>query len=92
MNDPWNWTTAQPILDAGKENEEGKTQRVEAMEEARTQHRQKTASGLGGLAEAVVEEKWDEELNGSLSGLIGGFGGEIGCDKEVVEGEDQRSG
>ncbi|KAG0651979.1 hypothetical protein D0Z07_1215 [Hyphodiscus hymeniophilus] len=70
LNDPWNWNTAQPIIDAGKENQEGKTERLKAMEEARTQHRQKTAAELGALAVAVIDEKWDEREDGSLDGLL----------------------
>jgi hypothetical protein len=36
------------------------------MEEARTQHRQKTASQLGGLAQVIVYEKWDEDEDGRV--------------------------
>jgi hypothetical protein len=39
LNDPWNFSDPKNILKAGKENEDGKTQRVEAMEQAKTQHR-----------------------------------------------------
>lgn len=40
------------------------------MEDAKTQHRQKTASELGGLAQAIVDEKWDEDGDGTLKGLL----------------------
>jgi len=76
LNEPWNWNNAEAILEAGKENEEGKTERVEAMEQARTQHRQKTASELGGLAQVVKDEKWDEAGDGSLEGLLNVVKGE----------------
>ena len=76
LNEPWNWSNSETILEAGKENEEGKTERVEAMEQARTQHRQKTASELGGLAQAVEDEGWDEVGNGSLEGLLDAVKGE----------------
>ena len=76
LNEPWNWNTAQPILEAGKENDEGKTERVEAMENARTQHRQKTALELGALAETVVNDGWDDDgRSGSLEGLLKMSGG-----------------
>lgn len=81
LNEPWGWDCAQKILDAGKEDGDGKTGRLEAMEEARTQHRQKTASELGGMAMCVVDEKWDEEGDGGLKGLL-----------EVVKGESGEDG
>lgn len=34
------------------------------------QHRQKTASELGSLANAVIEGKWDEKKDGTLKGLL----------------------
>lgn len=65
LNEPWSWNNAQKVLDAGEENEEGKTERLKAMEAAKTQHRQKTASELGGLAQAIIDEKWDEGGDGT---------------------------
>lgn len=76
LNEPWNWTNAETVLEAGRENEEGKTERLEAMEQARTQHRQKTASELGGMAQVVKDEGWDEDADGTLGGLL-----------DVVKGE-----
>lgn len=58
LNDPWNFSDPKNILEAGKENEEGKTLRVEAMEQAKTQHRQKTASEPGDLAQTLVDENY----------------------------------
>jgi hypothetical protein len=40
------------------------------MKDAHTQHRQKTAAELGDLAETVVDEKWDEDGDGSLMELL----------------------
>lgn len=48
LNAPYEFTTPRTIREAGVEG------RREALDKARTQHRQKTADGLGGLADAVV--------------------------------------
>ena len=55
FNDPWNFTTARALRDAGPEG------RRKALDEARTQHRQKTAEELGLLADAFVERLGDNE-------------------------------
>ena len=55
FNDPWNFTTPKALRDAGSEG------RRKALDEARTQHRQKTADELGHLAEALVEKFGDDE-------------------------------
>ena len=55
FNDPWNFTTVRALRDAGSEG------RRKALDEARTQHRQKTAEELGLLAEALVEKLGDNE-------------------------------
>jgi len=70
LNEPWSWNNAEAVLEAGRDDEKGKTECVQAMEQARTQHRQKTASELGGLAQAVKDEGWDEAGDGSLKGLL----------------------
>lgn len=54
------------------------------MEQARTQDRQKTASELGGMARCVVDEKWDEDDDGMLKGLLRKVTGER-MQKEVRE-------
>ena len=84
LNEPWDFGDVEKILEAGKENEDGKTKRVEAMEEAKTQHRQKTASELGGLAKVVKDEGWDKGGDGGLRGLLEGVG------KEDVQAELRR--
>ena len=55
FNDPWNFTTVKALRDAGPEG------RRKALDEARTQHRQKTAEELGLLADALVEKLGDNE-------------------------------
>ena len=55
FNDPWNFTTVRALRDAGPEG------RRKALDEARTQHRQKTAEELGLLADALVEKLGDNE-------------------------------
>ena len=55
FNDPWNFTTVRALRDAGSEG------RRKALDEARTQHRQKTAEELGLLADALVERLGDNE-------------------------------
>ena len=42
-------------MDTGKETDECKTQRLEAMEDAKAQHCQQTASELGDLTSTVIE-------------------------------------
>ena len=49
FNDPWDLTTPKALRDAGSEG------RRKALDQARTQHRQKTADELGSLADALVE-------------------------------------
>lgn len=75
LNEPWGWSNARTILEAGKEGDDGKTERVHAMEEARTQHRQKTAQELADMATMVEEEGWDDG-SGSMKGLLGKVEGE----------------
>lgn len=87
LNEPWNFSDPKNILKAGKENADGKTQRVEAMEKAKTQHRQKTAAQLGGLAQVVVDEKWDEENDGSLKGLLKVTSGKESELRKVLKGK-----
>ena len=55
FNDPWNFTTVRALRNAGSEG------RRKALDEARTQHRQKTAEELGLLADALVEKLGDNE-------------------------------
>ncbi|KAE8441297.1 hypothetical protein EG329_005527 [Mollisiaceae sp. DMI_Dod_QoI] len=57
----------------GREGGEvGKTERLQAMETARTQHRQKTASELGVMAQHIVDQGWDPKKDGTLCGLLQG--------------------
>lgn len=55
FNNPYNFTTPKALLAAGPEG------RRKALDEARTQHRQKTAEELGTLATALVEKLGDNE-------------------------------
>lgn len=59
------------------------------MEDARTQHRQKTASELGGMAQVVVDEGWDEDGDGGLKGLLEAVAGDgmAGKIRELVKGK-----
>ena len=70
LSEPWDWHDAESVKEAGREDEDGKTERVHAMESAKTQHRQKTAAELGGLAEVVLKEGWDQGRDGGLKGLL----------------------
>lgn len=60
FNEPWNFTTVKALQDAGSEG------RRAALDEARTQHRQKTAEELGLLADALVERLGDNEDDVSM--------------------------
>ena len=55
LNDPWNFTTAKALREAGSEG------RRKALDEARTQHRQKTADELGYLAEVLADKLGENE-------------------------------
>ena len=55
FNEPWNLTTPKALREAGPEG------RRKALDEARTQHRQKTADELGNLAEALADKLGDNE-------------------------------
>ena len=60
FNEPWNFTTVKALQDAGSEG------RRAALDEARTQHRQKTAEELGLLADALVGRLGDNEDDVSM--------------------------
>lgn len=60
MNPPYKFKTPKAIISAAHEG------RRNALDDARTQHRQKTADELGGLADAVVETIGDGEDNVKL--------------------------
>ena len=60
LNEPWNMSTPKRILDMGKEE-----CRL-ALDEAKTQHRQKTADELVMMAEAVAETLGDDAEDVSL--------------------------
>ncbi|KAI9873649.1 MAG: hypothetical protein M1830_010758 [Pleopsidium flavum] len=60
FNEPYNFTTPKAIREAGSEN------RHKALWDARTQHKDKTAEQLGGLADVVVERFADGEDDTSL--------------------------
>lgn len=74
FNDPHNLTSPKKIRDAGFESVR------KALDEARTQHRQKTAEELVLLADAVVEHLGDGEDDVSLERVRG----ECGHDWEKV--------
>ncbi|SMQ50093.1 unnamed protein product [Zymoseptoria tritici ST99CH_3D7] len=50
LNDPYNFTSAKAVKDAGEEK------RLQALYDAKTQHNRKTAEQIGGLAEVVLEQ------------------------------------
>ncbi len=60
FNEPYNFSTPRAIRDAGEEK------RHQALWDARTQHKDKTARELGGLADVVVERLADSEDDPSL--------------------------
>lgn len=62
LNSPYSMSTPQKVLDAGE------SKVYEALEEAHTQHRQKTASQILQAAEYLVSEKIDDG-KGSMKGL-----------------------
>lgn len=49
LNDPYNFTSAREVQDAGDEK------RLKAVYDARTQHKDKTATQMGDIAKAVLE-------------------------------------
>lgn len=60
FNDPYNFTTPKALREAGSEG------RRKALDEAKTQHRQKTAEELGMLADQIVDTIGDGENDVSL--------------------------
>jgi hypothetical protein len=92
LNPPYEFSNAKAILTASEkaapkqggpypEEGEGKDRVWQAVEEARTQHRQKTAAEIRGLAETVEREGWDDG-SGEMKGLL-----EIVGKGEGMEGE-----
>jgi len=63
LNEPYSFTTPKALRDAGSEKRE------QALWDARTQHKQKTADQLGGLADVVIEKFADGEDDNQLSRL-----------------------
>lgn len=55
LNDPYNFTSAKAIKDAGSDKQH------QALWDARTQHKDKTAQQLGGLADVVLEKFTSKE-------------------------------
>lgn len=55
FNDPWKLNTPESLREAGPDG------RRKALDEARTQHRQKTADELGLLAGVLVDKLGDDE-------------------------------
>lgn len=49
LNDPYNFTSAQNVKDAGKEKH------IQAVWDARTQHKEKTAGEIGQIADVVLD-------------------------------------
>lgn len=60
FNAPFNFKTPKSLREAGAEG------RRKALDEAKTQHKQKTAEELGGLADVVIEKIWDGDGNVGL--------------------------
>ena len=77
FNPPYQFTTPKALREAGAEG------RRKALDEARTQHRQKTADELGGLADAVVESIGNGEDDVELKRVRN----EAGKDPEKVRQE-----
>ncbi|MCJ1306403.1 hypothetical protein MMC25_000045 [Agyrium rufum] len=76
LNPPYEYTTPKKIRAAGAEG------RRKALDEARTQHRQKTADELGILADAVVEKLGDGEEDVSLERV------RKECEEDVLKERD----
>jgi len=68
-NAPYNLTSTSSILEAGAEKV------WEALEVTRTQHRQKTAGYVFGMAETIEKEGWGDDLAGLLAKQAKGDGG-----------------
>lgn len=63
LNPPYALTTPGKVAEAGEER------LLEALWEARTQHKEKTAEQVRGLAEAVVKRGWGASEEGALEGV-----------------------
>lgn len=63
LNEPYSFTTPKALRDAGPEKRE------QALWDARTQHKQKTADQLGGLADVVIDQFSNGEDDNQLSRL-----------------------
>lgn len=63
FNDPYNFTTPKAIQDAGDEK------RHQALWDARTQHKDKTAQQLGQMADLVIEKFSNDSTDDSLAGV-----------------------
>jgi hypothetical protein len=70
----------------GGESREGKSMIWQAMEESRTQRQQRTVTELRDLGKTVEAEKWDEDGDRSLKGLLR-IAREKGKDVRGVEGD-----
>ncbi|OJD35724.1 endonuclease [Diplodia corticola] len=81
LNPPYGLTTPGKVRTAAGE---GKVQ--EALGKARTQHKEKTAEEIGGLAEAVVERWGDgEDGDGGLEGVRVEAGWDVGEERRVLK-------
>ncbi|MCJ1455958.1 hypothetical protein MMC28_006315 [Mycoblastus sanguinarius] len=80
FNAPYNFTSPRAILAAGKEGVR------EALEVARTQHRQKTAEELVLLARAVAERLGDGEEDVGLERVRRECGGDVEREREMIRG------
>ncbi len=73
FNEPWCWDTAEKIKEAGEEG------RRQALWDARTQHKGKTADELGMLAEVV-----SERFGGGLEGVREKAGKDVEAERKML--------
>ena len=80
FNEPYEFNSPKAMREAGAEG------RRKALDEAKTQHRQKTAEELGALADAVVETIGDGEEDVRLEKVRRDAGNDVDkVDREMVE-------
>ncbi|KAL9112791.1 MAG: hypothetical protein Q9187_007726, partial [Circinaria calcarea] len=79
FNAPYNLTTPKALRDAGAEG------RRKALDDAKTQHRQKTADELGGLADVVIERIGDGDEDVGLERVRKEAGEDVKKEREILK-------
>lgn len=81
LNDPYNFTSARALRDAGEEK------RLQAVHDARTQHKDKTAAQMGTVADVVLEHftSKDDSQGTQLGKLLEECGDDVGQAADLLK-------